>query len=407
MQCQRAHPAPTPAGSAGVNGPGAAKVTGPAGRQAVLAAAREAADVAAAHAVTADRDAAFPAAAMGELARTGLLAAALPVELGGLDCDLTTLVEVARTLARGCGSTAMIWAMHQVQVACVARHCEQATPPAQLLAKLVAADHLIASATSEEGIGGNIRISGVALLGHGPTRSLDKRATTVSYGLEAGGYLVTARRAPDAPPGDQVAVLVPRDQVTVDVIRAWNPMGMRATASPALRLRATFEAANILPEPFASVAATTMVPLSHLLWSAVWIGLATEAFERARQLLRSRHRAGTGPVDPRLAAADTILTGLTTRLAGAVRDYHACHLDRAEPQVSLGVTLNALKVAASEDSLRVAERALEICGMAGYREDGEHSIARILRDLYSARLMIANDRLLATNATALLAVRRG
>ena len=42
--------------------------------------------------------------------------------------------------------------------------------------------------------------------------------------------------------------------------------------------------------------------------------------------------------------------------------------------------------------------ALEVCGMAGYAEAGPLSVARQLRDLYSARLMIGNERLLAANA---------
>jgi hypothetical protein len=33
-------------------------------------------------------------------------------------------------------------------------------------------------------------------------------------------------------------------------------------------------------------------------------------------------------------------------------------------------------------------------------------VARLLLDLYSARLMVANDRLLAANAATLLTVRR-
>ena len=39
--------------------------------------------------------------------------------------------------------------------------------------------------------------------------------------------------------------------------------------------------------------------------------------------------------------------------------------------------------------------------MAGYSEVGEFSVSRHLRDLYSARLMISNDRLGAVNAELL------
>src|ERR1700679_360808 len=93
----------------------------PADRQAVTEADRQAAAVAADGAGTADRDAVFTAPAMGYLATSGLRAASLPAGLGGLGCDLQALVAIASILGRGCGSTAMIWAMHQLQIACVAR----------------------------------------------------------------------------------------------------------------------------------------------------------------------------------------------------------------------------------------------------------------------------------------------
>jgi acyl-CoA dehydrogenase len=372
---------------------------------AVVAVARAAAVVAAAGAPEADRNAAFPLAALAPMAQTRLLAAALPVALGGLGCGLRTLTEVAGILARGCGSTAMVWAMHQLQVACVARHAGTAGVLQTMLASL-ARDHLlIASATSEQGVGGNIRTSRAPVLVDGPACGLDKQATTVSYGRQAGAFLVTLRRDHAAAPDEQVAVLVHRDQTQREVTGAWNPMGMRGTDSPAMRLRASFDREQILPVPFGDIASATMVPLAHLLWSAVWIGLATEAFERARRLTRARRRSAASP-DPRLAHADRLLSGLEARLTDAVERFDPCYRQGRLPTAGYQVRANALKVAASEDSVRVTELSLELCGMAGYQEDGEYSVARILRDLYSARLMIANDRLLAANATNLLTVRR-
>jgi acyl-CoA dehydrogenase len=377
-----------------------------AGGDALISAARLAASVAAEGAVDADRGAAFPSGALACLREHRLLAAAVPADLGGCGCDLRALVDITVMLARGCGATAMIWAMHQLQVACLARHSASAPRLREMLAGIVHDQSLVASVTSERGVGGNIRVSQAAMSGDGPVRSMDKQATTVSYGRQAGAFLVTLRRDPAAAPGDQVAVLVDRSQATLDLTGAWNPMGMRGTVSPALRLRATFDVDQVLPEPFADIASTTMLPLSHVLWSAVWVGLATEAYERARRMARARHRPGASS-DPRLAHADAVLGGLEARLSDEVARFARCY-EEGEPLTIVDlVRSNALKLTASVDSVRVAELALEICGMAGYQEEGEFSVARILRDLYSARLMVANDRLLATNATSLLAVRRG
>ena len=39
--------------------------------------------------------------------------------------------------------------------------------------------------------------------------------------------------------------------------------------------------------------------------------------------------------------------------------------------------------------------AMQACGLAGYRNDGEFSIGRHLRDMLSSPIMISNDRILA------------
>jgi acyl-CoA dehydrogenase len=50
---------------------------------------------------------------------------------------------------------------------------------------------------------------------------------------------------------------------------------------------------------------------------------------------------------------------------------------------------------------------MRICGMAGYKNGGEFSVGRHLRDILSAQLMISNDRIAATTGTLLLAQRTG
>jgi acyl-CoA dehydrogenase len=45
---------------------------------------------------------------------------------------------------------------------------------------------------------------------------------------------------------------------------------------------------------------------------------------------------------------------------------------------------------------------MQTCGLSGYRNDGEFSIGRHLRDILSSPVMISNDRILANLATASL-----
>jgi acyl-CoA dehydrogenase len=47
---------------------------------------------------------------------------------------------------------------------------------------------------------------------------------------------------------------------------------------------------------------------------------------------------------------------------------------------------------------------MQACGLSGYRNDGEFSVARHLRDVLSSSIMISNDRILANAAGASLLI---
>ncbi|WP_165939160.1 acyl-CoA dehydrogenase family protein [Streptomyces sp. BK205] len=365
------------------------------------------AGIAAAHAAEADRAATFPAGTISALADEGLLAAVVPRTYGGRGLGPRALTRVALTVARGCGSSAMIWAMHQLQLACLVRHGGQTSQvPAELLSRLVRDDLLLASVTSEKGLGGDLFRSRACVEQESAACRLEKAAPTVSYGEHAGAYLITARRSPSADAEDQVAVIVPRNKVDLTRTGGWNPMGMRATCSPPFLVRAEFDAAHVLSDPFRAVASGTLIPLSQVLWSAVWTGLAAEALGRAARCLRERaDRTGSDVVDHRLAWADSMLTGLEAQLSDAADDVEAVLDGRASADRQFTQKLNALKLAASTTTVTVAQHALALCGFLGYQEDGPFSVARMLRDLYSAQIMVSNDRLLDTNAVHAVTLR--
>lgn len=367
-------------------------------------------DVCGPHAVDVDRAARYPHEALNALRDRRLLGAGLPQMYGG-GGSLSALVEIAGVLGRACGATAMIWAMHQIQLICLHRHAGESKAVAEMLHRIGVNQLLVASATSEEGTGGNLRVSRAAVhvasaeRAGEPVCRLDKKATTVSYGAHADAFLITARRSPDADPGDQVAVLVDRAQVNLEPAGVWNPLGMRGTCSPGFRVFGEFPADQILPVPFHEQAAETMVPASHVLWSAVWLGLAEEALARATGLARRRLATGAAPTDHRLAEAHWRLDAARAQLFRTTELVSSMWSGRQAFGTSTLARLNALKLAASETAVQVTQGALCAAGMAGYSEDGRYSIARIMRDVLSAPLMIGNSRLLSTNASLVLLER--
>ena len=72
--------------------------------------------------VAVDRDARFPAEAFAAFRTARLLSAYIPVEFGGLGLGIAEICRICETLGRYCASTAMVYAMHQIQVACIVHH---------------------------------------------------------------------------------------------------------------------------------------------------------------------------------------------------------------------------------------------------------------------------------------------
>ena len=64
--------------------------------------------------------------------------------------------------------------------------------------------------------------------------------------------------------------------------------------------------------------------------------------------------------------------------------------------------MNLLKVNASEMAISTVMSSFQACGLAGYRNDGEFSISRSVRDILSSCIMLNNDRILANVASASL-----
>lgn len=375
--------------------------------RAILSLLAQAGDTLADEAARADRTGTFPERNIELLRRYRLLAAGIPRQYGGFGLDVPAQAAIASTLGSYCGSTAMIWAMHHVQVACLARCASSEPVVGGYLGKVASEQHLIASATSEAGIGGDLRRSIAAVMPAGPsTVRLEKQATTVSYAEYADSILVTARSGEHAAPGDQVLVLVPVAHCSLERTGTWNVLGMRGTCSPGFLIKAVFPEAYVLPEPFSVIASRCMVPLSHLLWAATWIGIAADAARRttaySKEKMRSAARSGTIAADVRLGQ---MYQGLA-QIRGSLRQFAADYCDRQDgaelDDVVMTMRANALKASVSAGAVRVAELALQICGMAGYSEEGRYSVTRQFRDLHSAPLMISNSKLDLANSELLL-----
>jgi acyl-CoA dehydrogenase len=373
-----------------------------------VAAVRAIADeVAAPHAADVDTRARFPVETVDALRAANALSAFVPEDFGGAGISLAAVADACFELGRRDAAAAMVFAMHQIQVVTIARHAESASWHADYLARLVDEQRLIASATSEVGTGGDMSRSVAAVEPvDGDRCTFEKQAPTVSYGEFADDLFTTLRRAPDAEPNDQVIALTLKEQVTLEQLGTWDPFGMRGTCSPGFRIRAEFAPDQVLDTPFARVAAESMVPVSHILWSHVWLGVATDAFDRARAFVRTLAKRTPGETPPaahRLSHLLSELSLLRAEVESALDAFVRVDEDREWlSTLAAALRFNNLKIAASEQAPRVCLGAMSICGIVGYKNDTEFSIGRHMRDAMSASLMIANERIHQTNAGLLL-----
>ncbi|MEV7377441.1 acyl-CoA dehydrogenase family protein [Streptomyces lydicus] len=350
------------------------------------------------HLARTDHAAEFPVDALAALRRTGLLGLLVPAAYGGLGGTVRDLVAAAQTLGRSDMSVGMIFAMHCQQTEAVVRYGTERLR-AELLPGIATGESYLASVTTEPGKGGHL-LSAHAQLGDDEGQLvLDRAAPIVTGGEHADGFLITMRSPGADAAAHQVSlVYAHRDQLDIGASGDWQPMGMRASHSVALRLTGRIPPHQVIGEPgaFHEVAAAVFGPLAHLGWSAVWLGTAAGALSRVLKLLRSpagraRFEPGSELLLTRVSRARQRLDAVHALLQQTLRTVES-GADLSAPARQL--QLNALKITASEECLAAVDGLVAALGLRhGYLKDSPTRLELALRDLRSAPLNYSNDRL--------------
>lgn len=370
---------------------------------------RSVCDVAARHAGAVDRDGRFPVEAVAALKSEALLGVQIPKLHGGEGLSVAEVADLCTMLGQVCGSTAMIYAMHQIKAASLISFGGGNAWLTAFTREVARKQLLLGSATTEGGIGGDLRNSLCAVEIEGERFSLAKNAIVISYGAEADAILATARRAPDAQSSDQVMVVLRRGDRTLERTTTWDTLGMRGTCSDGHVLRANGHVDQIFPKPFSEIAAQSMLASSHIFWSAVWFGIAADAIGRAQAFVRAAARRSSGVTPPgalRLAEAMVLLQQMKSTLVARIARYEAAKAGEDDlSSIGFAVEMNNLKVSSSQLAAQIVHLALMITGIAGYKNDTPFSVGRHMRDVASAAIMISNDRILSNTSTLLLMSR--
>ena len=199
--------------------------------------------------------------------------------------------RIARAIGGACSSAGMVFAMHHTQALTLAYH-GGAGSIADVTTAVAAGEALLASATTELTTGGDVRSSTCAVVRDGDRVMLEKNAPVISYAEYADYICITARRGPDSPANDQVLLVCPAADTTLEKTSTWDVLGFRGTCSPGFLLKATTSSKNMVPVDYSTISEYTMLPSSHTLWASVWLGIADAALTKARQVMRKGARAG-------------------------------------------------------------------------------------------------------------------
>jgi acyl-CoA dehydrogenase len=363
-------------------------------------------DIARKYAGEVDRENRFPAEAFDALKRARLLGIMIPVQHGGEGATLAEIVDICGALGQACASAAMIFAMHQIKVSSLVTHGETSAWHTGFMQRVASEQLLLGSATTEGGIGGDLRNSICAIERDGDKFRLVKEANVISYGRQCDAILITSRRSPDAASSDQVMAVVTRDQYVLEKTIGWDTLGMRGTCSEGFRFAGVAPVAQIFPHAFAEIAAQSMLAMAHLMWGGVWFGIAADAVARAQAYLRAEARKKPGERPPgalRLSEAVSTLQEMKSVIVQGIAAYERAKLREDElSSVAFSITMNNVKIVTSQSAADIVRHVMQINGIYGYRNDSPYSVARHMRDALSAAIMINNDRILSNTSGLLL-----
>ncbi len=334
-------------------------------------------------ATTVEQERAKADAILDRMCDARLLAAPVPAALGGNGLPVTAVARLVAAISAASGSAGLICAMHFAQVISLVRH-GTGDVFADFLSRLADGQMLVASGTSEVGVGGDILKSRCATEPAGNGLMLVKECANISYLDRAGAILVTAMHD-GRPRPMQRLILVEAAQLAFRASRENQMMGMRGIMNRAVTIEARFAPTAILPEPF-GVIARTMSPASHIFWASVWSGLAGAALSRAE---------AAAPGSARVAAA----ADRRYAMNALIRDACIAFDGEADgPALRAGARANGLKITCAELLGEIVADCAAAAGLRGFVEGSALSLSEVIRDSYSARIMVSSDRLAGANA---------
>lgn len=320
-----------------------------------------------------------------------------PRSFGGSGVSVAGACDLIAAVANLSGSLGLIYAMHLSQALTLINHCKSNNYLRRYVSEHCEHQHLIASATSEKGVSGDIFGSICKIRESGDVLSLHKEVPNISYVDEADALLTTALHHKD--PKKQALILVKIASSEVNAGFTGSFIGMKGIFNASYSIDATFPKEAIFDEYFPSIARTTMTTATQIMWAAVWSGIANSAIEKAKTFIRKELKNSPDTqkeMNVQLSELVNKQFTINSLIRESIRDYETSGENEVGLQTS--ARINRLKIISSQLVNEICFGALSICGLRGYSLSGPYSLAAEIGDALSAPLMVSNFRLQNNNA---------
>ena len=333
-------------------------------------------------AVRTDEEARFPREAIDALGQAGLLGLVSGTAVGGQGLGLAEAVQVVRSLARICPSTAMIMGMHY----CAATVIESQQGPEAVRGAIAAGRHLSTLALSEAESRSHFWAPVSTARIDGDEAVLDARKSWVTSAFQANSYVWSSQ--PATAEGASTIWLVDAKSLGLTQPGQFNGLGMRGNAStPVTATGVRTPLRHRLGDDGKGfdIMMSVVLPWFSCLTSACSVGVMNGALQAAIEHVgRTRHQhlnsslADLPTIRAYLARARIRADQADALLADAVAAMGAGRADTM-------LRVLEVKASAAESALEVCDTAMRVCGGAAFRK--EAGVERLFRDSRAASVM--------------------
>jgi alkylation response protein AidB-like acyl-CoA dehydrogenase len=320
-------------------------------------------DVVAVHANAVDRDGVFPKASMDALAAAGLYGLISAKDFGGMGQGPGAAALAVLRVARECGSTGMVLAMHYAGTAVIEEFGAET-----IRRDIAAGRHMSTLAFSEAGSRSHFGAPSSTAKAVGGHVELDAEKSWITSAGSAAAYVWSSR--PVSAEGASTLWLVPVNAPGLTTPRPYDGLGLRGNDSRPVTAKGVAvkdsQRLGADGEGFA-IMMGTVLPCFNLMNAAFSVGLmeaATAATAAHASASRFAH------IDSSLADLPTV-RAYVARMRVRTDIAHALLLDAIDAleagREDAKLRVLECKAAAGETALDVLQMAMRVCGAPAYR----------------------------------------